>query len=123
MKRPALLAIALALWAAPAHACGWYLLKPPVEKTGELVGSNRVIEVYQIPLSQWQYEDVFASLRECKLRAAEWKDGALQDRTKILQGAMTRRRGLTDEDYRDLNSYAAQAMVRCVPSDDPRLAR
>jgi hypothetical protein len=67
MRRVAL-AIALLLWAAPAHACGWYMMAPPYE---EIEAGHFTID-YLSPRWENMAAVAYPTWEACDLKQAQW---------------------------------------------------
>lgn len=100
--------VALPAWAGQ----GWYLLKP-FFKSNVPPGLN--IPDLSVPLSQWDQEAVFDSVKECK-----------NDRKRLTQLYSTKLKLAEKKNDADsklfFNIQFSQILsARCIASDDPRL--
>ena len=90
---------------AALAAIGWYLMLPPVPKTGTPPDTTA-------PLNTWGSEGAFDTARECQAYLVELNDLSSQRRTQLFASNDPARRG-----YLTLALPAG----RCIATDDLRL--
>jgi hypothetical protein len=108
VKKIGLLIIAILVLSAPAQACGWYLMGPPRDLDGWMVYTA------DGSLTTWQQVQIFDTAEDC--RHTQWE--------KTQSWLFVKR---PEDDPKKLDRYWADynwtSHLRCVASDDPRLAR
>jgi hypothetical protein len=126
MKCLALVAIAL-LVAAPVQACGWYMMAPPYE---EIEAGHFTID-YLSPRWENIAGIAYPTWEACDLKQAQWAYQADRELTGYylpdVPGADTRLRELEAKHSSlleiTIRSDKQDMAAKCIPSDDPRLAR
>jgi hypothetical protein len=91
--------------AAALAAIGWYLMLPPIPKTGTPPDTTA-------PLNTWRSEGAFDTAHECQAYLVELDDLNSQRRAHLFASSNPARRG-----------YLTLALLagRCIATDDPRL--
>jgi hypothetical protein len=121
MRRIAFVIIALLAWAVPAHACGWYLIRPS-SPTSSTVPNE--------PLSKWDIERSFDSAHACEGRRTKFIREALHDsvdangidKSGIALFNRHRTKGTPPFVFKEAGENP-EVYAQCIATDDPRLAR